>query len=96
MTALTDALTDALDRIEGTTDTGDFGAGMLNAAGIIRDALGPIVPPHATVIRTPDQLQVVFVPDDAQAVSITRYLLLEILESRAKEMGLTLTVVSGA
>ena len=28
------AFTDALERIEATTDTGDFGAGMLNAAGL--------------------------------------------------------------
>lgn len=92
------AFTDALERIEATTDTGDFGAGMLNAAGLIRDALAlePIFPPSATVIRTPEQMQVVFVPDDAQTVYITRELLLELLESRAKEMGLTLTVVTSA
>lgn len=64
------AFTDALDRIEATTDTGDFGAGMLNAAGLIRDALTlePIFPPSATVIRTPEQMQVVFVPDKGLSI----------------------------
>lgn len=44
-------LEEALERIEATTDMGDFGAGMLNAAGIIRDALASSVSDRQIIIN---------------------------------------------